>query len=316
MKAAVLHAVGMTPTYEEFPDPTPGEGEVLITVKAVALENIDKAIAAGTHYSSKEFISTLPTVVGFDGVGTLEDGTLVGFGGTKSPYGAMAEKTVVPKANIVPVPEGIDPATAVVLASALTGFSMKYAAGFKPGETVLIQGVTGVAGRLAAKVAKLLGAKRIVGTGRDQAASAELKRLGVDMIDTTVADDKLIQAFKDKGPFDVVLDFLWGRPTELLIASLTPDELSFAKPTRLVQIGSAAGNELKLAAEGVRTSGLEIYGSGKGLSGEVMSEAYAQVVEWAREKKLTFDIERIPLKDIESAWQRTDFRGKRLVIIP
>jgi len=114
-------------------------------VKAVAVENIDKMIAAGTHFASKQFMAQVPAIPGFDGVGTLPDGTLVGFGNTKPPYGALAEKAVVAESNVVPAPEGIDPAVAAVLASAVTGFCIKSAAGFAPGETVLIQGATGVA---------------------------------------------------------------------------------------------------------------------------------------------------------------------------
>jgi NADPH2:quinone reductase len=67
------------PRYEDFPDPVAGEGEVVIEVKAVAVESIDKMIAAGTHFASKQFMARLPVVPGFDGVGTLPDGTLVGF---------------------------------------------------------------------------------------------------------------------------------------------------------------------------------------------------------------------------------------------
>ncbi len=86
MHAAVLHALGKPPRFGEFPDPTPGEGEVLINVSAAALKPVDKQMAAGTHYASpREF----PVVCGMDGVGRLEDGTRVFFGGARRPYGAM-----------------------------------------------------------------------------------------------------------------------------------------------------------------------------------------------------------------------------------
>ena len=78
MRAAVLHAFGKPPRFEEFPDPTPGEGEVLINVSAAALKPVDKQMAAGTHYASpREF----PVVCGMDGVGRLDDGKRVFFGG-------------------------------------------------------------------------------------------------------------------------------------------------------------------------------------------------------------------------------------------
>jgi NADPH:quinone reductase-like Zn-dependent oxidoreductase len=49
MHAAVLHALGKPPRFEEFPDPTPGEGEVLINVSAAALKPVDKQMVAGTQ---------------------------------------------------------------------------------------------------------------------------------------------------------------------------------------------------------------------------------------------------------------------------
>jgi hypothetical protein len=113
-----------------------------------------------------------------------------------------------------------------------------------------------------------------------------------------------------------VLDFLWGRPTEVLLRALAPRELTAAKPTRVVQVGESAGPVVTLSAESLRTSGLEIYGVRKGMSGETMMGAYNQVVSWARDGQLTFGIERVPLSQIENAWQRTDLKGRRLVVVP
>jgi NADPH:quinone reductase-like Zn-dependent oxidoreductase len=319
MKAAVLHEFGGVPRYEDFPDPIAGDGEVIIEVKAVAVENVDKMVAAGTHYASKQFMPQVPAIPCFDGVGVLPDGSVVGFGNTRPPYGALAEKTVVAETNVVPMPEGLDPAVAVVLGSAITGFCIKSAAGFMPGETVLIQGATGVAGRLAVKVARLLGAGRIVGTGRDDEALREVLTLGTDaVINTAVPDDELVRAFAEArgAGYDVVLDFLWGRPTDMLLRSLVPDALTMAKPTRLIQVGQSAGPAISLAAESVRTSGVEIYGAAKGLDATTIKDAYSQIVQWAADGTLTFDLERVPLSQIEAAWQRTDLRGRRLVVLP
>lgn len=310
MKAAVLHTRDGVPRYEDFPDPVAGEGEVIVEVKAVAVENVDKAVAAGTHFAGRAMMPELPAIPCFDGIGVLPDGTVVGFGNPRPPYGALAERTVVREGAYAPIPEGLDPAAATVLASAISGMSMKYAAGLRPGETVLIQGATGVAGRLAVQVARLLGAGRIIATGRDDAQLAELD---VDAtINTGTADE---QAYADARA-DVVVDFLWGPPTEMLLRSLVPTSFAFAEPTRLVQIGEVAGSAISLPAESLRTSGVEIYGAAKGLNAETMGAAYGQVVEWAKAGKLTFALERVPLSDIEAAWRRTDLRGKRLVVQP
>lgn len=319
MKAAVLHEVGGVPRYQDFPDPVPQDGEVLVEVRAVAVENVDKAIAAGTHYASRNYLAQLPVIPAFDGVGTLADGTLVGFGNPRPPYGALAEKTVVASNAFAPIAEGIDPAVATVLGAAFTGMSITTAAGFVPGETVLVQGATGFAGRLAVQVARLLGAGRIVATGRDDDQLREVRELGADtVINTAVADDELTRAFTGAAAdgYDVVVDYLWGRPTEVLLRSLVPESFAFPKPTRIVQVGEAAGSTLALAAESLRTSGVEICGAAKGLGPDRMAEVHQRIVEWTRSGELTFTVETVPLSDVESAWQRTDLRGKRLVVLP
>jgi len=323
MKAAVLHHFGSIPRYEEFPDPTPGKEEILVQVKAVALEHVDKAMAKGTHYASRQLLPTLPAIVGTDGIAMRDDGQLVGFGGLHPPYGAMAEKAVFPKAYHVPIPDGVDAASAATVpASALTSlFPLKWGAKLQADETVLINGATGFAGKLAIQVARLLGAQRVIGTGRNALALEKLRELGADaVIDLKQSDANVVEAFKREAGtsgYQVILDFVWGHPTELLLEALVPRELSFAKRrVRLVQIGEMAGPTISLAAEALRTSGLEILGAGSSLTPEAFAEGTQQVWEWIRAGKLLVDIEQVPLRDVESAWKRTDVHGKRIVIVP
>jgi hypothetical protein len=113
-----------------------------------------------------------------------------------------------------------------------------------------------------------------------------------------------------------VLDFLWGRPTEILLRTLIPASFGLGRPTRLVQVGESAGPALTVAAASLRTSGVEIYGAGRGLDPEVMAQAYGQVVRWAQDGTLTFEAQAVPLSEIEDAWQRPVLRGRRLVVVP
>ena len=162
MHAAVLRALGEPPPFEEFPDPIPSEGEVLINVSAAALKAVDKQMAAGTHYASpREF----PVVCGMDGVGRLEDGTRVFFGGARRPYGAMAARTVVRRVQCFSIPEELDDviAAAIPNAGVSAWLSLKHSAKLAAGETVLILGATGVTGKLAVQIAKILGAGRCCG---------------------------------------------------------------------------------------------------------------------------------------------------------
>jgi NADPH:quinone reductase-like Zn-dependent oxidoreductase len=320
MKAAVLHNLGEAPRYENFLDPVPGENEVLVNVKAVALDNAVKAIANGSHFSSKQFLAQLPAIIGFSGIGAVDDGTIVGFGGMKPPYGSMAEKAVIPQEYTVRIPEGVEPAVAAVVpSSALTSYlPLRWIAKLQHGETVLINGATGVSGKIAIQIAKLLGAGRIIGTGRNEKSLQQLYELGADdTVDLKLPDKNLSYAFAkelEKG-CDIILDFLWGHPTEILLNALVPKQLGLAKrKVRLVQIGEMAGASLTLPADTIRTSGLEIYGGGN-IPYEVMPESTSQIWDYIQQGKLTMDIERIPLHEIESIWERANSDGKRTVIV-
>jgi NADPH:quinone reductase-like Zn-dependent oxidoreductase len=271
MKAAVIQKFGDIPRYAEFPDPVAGGGEVAVKVRAVVLENFDKLAASGKHYASRHMFPVFPAIVGHSGIGELEDGTLVTFGGTRPPYGAMAQIAVVPKeykAYMAPIPTGVDPLLAAALPpSALTSLlPLKYGVNLQFGETVLINGATGVSGKIAVQMAKLLGAGKVVGTGRDGASLQMVLKLGADaVIDTRKSDGEVKEAYlreTDKG-YDVVLDYLWGHPTELLLQALVPKQAGFVThKTRLVQIGEAAGPTITLPAEALRTSGVRLTGAG------------------------------------------------------
>lgn len=322
MKAAVLHHFGEVPVYETFPEPVPKEGETLIHVKAIALENVDKMMAEGTHFASRQFHSEFPSVVGINGVGELPDGKLASFRGVQAPFGSIAEKVAVSNNNITLIPEGVDAVTAsAILAPALTSlFPLKWGTKLQPGETVLINGATGIAGKLSVQIAKLLGAERIIGTGRNEASLAVIQELGCNaVIDLkrnaeAVSEDFTTEA--EKG-IDIILDYLWGEPTELLIKALIPQEIKGEKqPTRLIQIGEKAGAALTLSADALRTSGLTLSGGAAYLTSEMITEGTELVWKWIQEDKLQMDVESVPLRDIAAVWQRSEFQGKKVVITP
>src|SRR5215471_46040 len=181
MHAAVLNTIGKAPRYEEFPEPVvhDKDAEVIVHVHAASLKPVDKQLASGSHYASQR---RLPSVCGSDGVGQLDDGQRVFFGGPKPPYGAMAERTVVPRAFTFAVPENVNDETAAALPNPAVSawLSLAYRAKLVRGENVLILGATGVTGKLAVKIARLLGAARVVAAGRNQQALHALHDLGAD----------------------------------------------------------------------------------------------------------------------------------------
>ncbi len=321
MKAAVLHAIGAIPRFEDFSDPQPGQDEVLVHVTAASLKNIDKALASGSHYGSD---SQLPTVCGVDGVGVLENGTRVFCGGARRPYGMMATLSVVPRTWCVPVPEGVDDCIAAALPNpALSSWlPLTWRAQLKRGETVLVLGATGVAGKLAVQIAKHLGAGRVVAAGRNERILQTLASLGADAtIVLSQSDEDLALAFSRealRGHFDIVLDYVWGHPTEVLLAALTGHDVrAESRGVRLIEIGEMAGPTVSLSAAALRSCGIEISGTGGGsVPHSVIFDAFPKVWALAASGRLHIDTERVPLADVESAWQRNDLPGRRLVIIP
>jgi NADPH:quinone reductase-like Zn-dependent oxidoreductase len=321
MHAAVLHTIGTAPRYEEFPGPVIGDKdrEAIVHVHAASLKPIDRQLASGSHYASG---GELPRVCGSDGVGHLDDGQRVFFGGPRPPHGAMAELTVVPRAFTFPVPESVNDETAAALPNPgiSAWLTLSYRARLVPGENVLILGATGVTGKLAVQIARLLGAARVVAAGRNQPALGALKDLGADAtISLTLPATELSEAFvREAGQsgFQVVIDYVWGGPAEAFLAAITRKEFAaIQSETRYVQAGESAAPTITLPAAVLRSTALTIMGTAGIPPREVLAEAFQQVMAHAAKGELRIDTERVPLADIENAWQQ-DQPGRRLVIIP
>lgn len=320
MHAAVLHTIGAVPRYDEFPEPVAQkDGEVIVHVHAASLKAVDKQLAGGSHYASR---GELPRVCGTDGVGHLEDGQRVFFGGPRPPYGAMAERTVVPRAFTFAVPESVNDETAAALPNPgiSAWLSLTYRAKLARGENVLVLGATGVTGKLAVKIAKLLGAGRVVAAGRNQRALQTLRELGADAtISLTLPGNELSEAFaREAGErgFQVVIDYVWGQPVETFLAALTRGEFAAIQAeTRLVQVGESAAPTITLPAAVLRSTALTIMGTAGIPPREVLVEAFQRVMEYAATGELQIDTTRVPLAEVENAWQREQ-PGRRLVLIP
>ena len=320
MHAAVLHAIGAVPRYEEFPEPVVHDKatEVLVHVHAASLKPVDKQMAGGSHFASRR---ELPCVCGSDGVGHLENGQRVFFGGPRTPHGAMAQRTVVPHAFTFPVPENVDDATAAALPnpgiSAL--LSLTYRAKLVKGENVLILGATGVTGKLAVKIAKLLGAARVVAAGRNEETLNTLTDMGADAtISLALPAPELTNAFlREAGQsgFQVVIDYVWGAPAEAFLAAITRKEFAAIRSeTRFVQVGESAAPTITLPAAVLRSTAITILGTAGIPPRNVLVEAFQQVMAYAAKGDLHIDTEKIALADIETAWQRDQPR-RRLVIM-
>ena len=313
MKAAVVNVLGQAPQYQDFPEPKAEDGEVLINVRAAGLHPIVKALASGSHYAGK---GEVPAVPGVDGVGTLEDGSRVYFTFARKPWGSMCERTVAPRGRCLPLQDNIDDVQAAAIANPgmSAWLSINDRAGLVKGESVLILGATGVAGQLAIQVARHLGAKRVVAAGRNLEALASEKLDG--QVSLMQPDDAIREAFvvEARKGIDVVIDYLWGRPTELLLEALAKGfDPNAGRSTRLVEVGESAGKAISLAGATLRSIDLKLMGSGFGaVPLEGVLGAIPKLFAMAAAGSLKIAAEPVPLAQVETAWGRKE-SGNRIV---
>ena len=320
MHAALVEDFKSPPRYREIPPPVPKQGEVLLRVRAAALSNLVRGQANGQHYSSS---TTLPFTPGNDGVGVAEDGARVYFIAPRAPFGSMAEYTVVSRAMTIPLSPDLDDAVAAALGNPglATWGSLLGRAKLQPGEVVLINGATGIAGKQAIQVAKYLGASKIIATGRgNREALAGLAALGADeVISLSQPHEDLLRSFRSalrESGVQVVLDFLWGPSAEAILAAAAGHGSLEGEPRiRFVQIGSISGNTITLPAGLLRSSGLELLGSGLGsLSAQAILQSLTTMFAAGSRVRFAIDVDPVPLSEVEEAWTRKE--ESRIVFIP
>jgi NADPH:quinone reductase-like Zn-dependent oxidoreductase len=318
MHAALVEDFSRPPRYGETSLPVANEGEVLLKVRAAALSNLVRNQANGSHYSSA---TTLPFTPGNDGVGvTAAEGERVYFLFPRAPYGSMAEYTVVSRAMTIPVPANIDDVDAAALGNPglATWGSLLGRAKLQAGEAVLINGATGIAGKQAIQVAKYLGASKIIATGRNAEALKELQVLGAnETISLKQPEESLLRSFRAAlSDVQVVLDFLWGSSAELILKAAAGHGSPEGAPRiRFVQIGSMGGNTITLPGQFLRSSGVELLGSGLGsLSSQQILQSLRAMFAAASAVQFGIEIDPVPLAQVEEAWTRKEER--RIVFTP
>jgi NADPH:quinone reductase-like Zn-dependent oxidoreductase len=311
MKAAIIRSAGGKPVYGDFAEPAVAEGPEIVTVAASALSQFSKSRSSGSHYSSE---GEFPVIAGADGVGVTGAGRRVYFVLPIAPYGALAEKTLIRPKLTVPLPDELDDVTAAAIAN--PGMSAWAAlverAVLKPGETVLVNGATGAAGRLAVQIAKHLGAGKVIATGRNKQELEELKSIGADV--NVPFDLGLLQPAGGKhyeealkaaiaGGVNVVLDYLWGKSARTVMAAIVRT-IEDATPVRFVHIGGASGEDsIDLPGAALRSSSIQLMGSGlKSVPMEKLLGAIVSVFAIARAANLRIATRTLPLSSIEEAW--------------
>src|SRR6202034_4069092 len=225
MKAIVVHEYGGPEVlkFEEYPDPVPGPGEILVRVAAASVNPIDYKRRAGL---TKDFYPMkFPSLIGVDMAGTVvELGPGVEGFSVGDQVFAMADNTyaqlcVVKAAVLAKVPKGLDLIQAAALPLVTTtGNQLLSATEIKAGQTVLVVGALGNVGRSAVFTAKQRGATVIAGVLKRQMQMNDVKTVGADQVVATDDDT----AIANLAPLDAVADTVGGESAEKVIAKIKP----------------------------------------------------------------------------------------------
>jgi NADPH:quinone reductase-like Zn-dependent oxidoreductase len=219
MRAIVVHEYGGPEVlkYEEYPDPVPAKGEVLVRVAAASVNPIDFKRRRGL---TKDYYPIhFPGLIGVDMAGTVikigpgAEGFSVGDRVFAMADNTYAELCAVNVAILAKVPAGLDLIEAAALPLVTTtGNQLLSATGVKSGQTVMVVGAVGNVGRSAVFTAKDSRAAVIAGVLKRQ--MDEAKTVGADQVVAT-DDDTAIDKLP---PLDAVADAVGGRTAEKLIA--------------------------------------------------------------------------------------------------
>ena len=312
MKAAIVTAAGKTPIYGDFNDPIAKEGEEMITVRAAALSNHTKSRASGSHYSST---GVFPAIAGTDGVGVTKDGRRVYFAMPEAPFGSLAELCPTNLRRCLEIPDSLDDITAAAIANpGLSAWgALVERAHMVAGETVLVHGATGSAGRIAVQLAKYLGAAKVIATGRNAQELEEVKQLGADVVipfamgpqnpsGAAAFEDALKETFVSG--IDVVVDYVWGESARTILVALAKTVED--KECRYVHVGSVGGEqEIALPGALLRSSAITLMGSGVGsLSRVALVQSIRHIFEAVQPAGLKIATQAVPLSEVTTVWEK------------
>src|SRR3974377_1181632 len=243
MKAVLCKAFGPPENLviEEVEPLKPGKGQVIISVKACGVNFPDTLIIQGKYQSKPPFpfipgseVAGIVKELG-EGVDTIKVGARVmAFIGMNG----FAEEAVANEYQIVPMPNGLDFATAsaFLLTYGTSHHALKDRAQLQPGETLLILGAAGGVGLAAVEIGKVMGARVIAAASSDQKLEVCKKHGADEVINYSTEDlrDRIKQLAGVKG-VDIAFDPLGGDYSEPVLRSM-------AWGGRFLVIGFASGN--------------------------------------------------------------------------
>jgi NADPH:quinone reductase-like Zn-dependent oxidoreductase len=321
MRAAVLHTPGSPPSYGAHPAPEPAAGSTLVRVTAAPVVPLDLLFASGTSYFG---VPATPYVPGGQGVGIVEASETCAVGsrvwfytpaGMQPGDGSMAELCLVPDGDVVPLeaPVPDELAAALGLSGVAAWMALSWRARLLAAERVLVLGAGGAVGQAGIGVAHALGAAGVVAVARP-ASVDRARAAGADVVVplTTNDVDALAASLAPHGPFDVVLDPVFG-------ISATAAARELAPGGRLVNLGGASGDTAVFSSAGLRSKSASVLGyTNNALTSGQRATAITAVLEHAAAGRIRMAYDVSPLADVEAAWTRqaTDTPHARCVLRP
>jgi NADPH2:quinone reductase len=291
MRAAIISEHGAPPVVGEFREPEARDGAVLIDVETAGLGGWD---VLGAYRLGVEY----PCVIRGEGVGRNAEGQRVYFGERSVlPFGAWAERTLVPAEEVWAVPDNVDDGLAISMGIAATGAIVPLEkANIQPGENVLILGASGTLGQIALQLARYLGAGHVVGAARSVDALNSLKARG--LADAVVAlggnDDVAALKAASNGGFDVVLDLVCGQP---LLHALKATRWG----ARIMTIGTGAGRQINLDIADLLFRSLSCIGTGQRPPADRQA-IWERLIGIAQTQKFVVDYVDYTLDQSAAAW--------------
>ncbi|MEU9916391.1 NADPH:quinone oxidoreductase family protein [Streptomyces sp. NPDC051001] len=285
---------------EEVATPTPGDGQVLLKVRAANINFPDVLMCRG-HYQVQP---PLPFTPGVEICGETEDGRRV-LANPALPYGGFAEYAVADAAGLLPAPESLDDAEAAALHIGYqTGwFGLHRRARLEAGETLLVHAAAGGVGSAAVQLGKAAGATVIgVVGGADKAAVA--RELGCDVVIDRRAEN-VIAAVKEatggRGA-DVIYDPVGGE-------AYTQSTKVVAFEGRIVVVGFASGTIPSPGLNHALVKNYAILGLHWGLyntkNPKLVQHCHEQLTELAARGAIKPLVsERVPLSEAAAAVER------------
>ena len=320
MKAAILRSADSVPVYGDFDEPAAGQDSQIVGLVAAGIHQLTRSVAAGRHYGRDP---VFPVIPGLNAVARTAAGDLVFTSSGPPPHGTFAERIASPDAMRFPLPDGApDEAIAAGINPGMASWLPLKARQAEAGSlgTVLVLGITGMSGFLAAQNARLLGAARVVGAGRSRSGLERAAAAGAQTVALSGDRDTDAEALADILDGDapgLVLDFVWGPVGETAFQALArqgsgQDDADI----KYVQIGALAGAEAAVPSSLLRSRKLTISGSGAGSVAAADIKAQIPVyIQLITGGSVQVPFRTFPLSDVSAAWTASAETGPRVVLI-